>query len=142
MHEPVRLTTPGRRATPARPVLTGRALALGGMLVLLVVLLASPIHRYLASRSDLGAASQQLRDDQRQLAELDRERAQWSDPGYIQQQARKRLELAMPGDTVYVVVDKGQSSKIEQTRGSGHAKAASGPAWNSKLWGSVRAADG
>jgi cell division protein FtsB len=123
-----------------RPVLTGRALVLGGVVVLLVVLLASPIHRYLGSRSDISTTSEQLRKDQQQLRDLQRQKARWSDPGYVQQQARARLQFAMPGDTVYVVVDKGESSQIEKTAGS-----TSGPRrgteWNTRLWDSVRAAD-
>jgi cell division protein FtsB len=132
------------RATPggsgrARPVLTGRALVLGGIVVLLVVLLAAPIQRYLGSRSDLNAAGQQLRNDRSQLAQLTRQKALWSDPGYIQQQARTRLQYAMPGDTVYVVVDKGQKSDIEKSAGS-TSKQAGGPGWNNRLMDSVRAA--
>jgi cell division protein FtsB len=123
----------------ARPVLTGRALALGGIVILLVVLLASPIQRYLTSRSDLGAAGQQLQDDRQQLAELNRQKALWSDPGFIQQQARKRLQYAMPGDTVYVVADKGQKSDIEKSAGLA-GKQANRPGWNNRLMDSVRAA--
>ncbi|HKC26474.1 MAG TPA: septum formation initiator family protein [Jatrophihabitans sp.] len=122
-----------------RPVLTGRALVLGGVVVLLVVLLASPINRYLGSRSDLNGAAQQLQNDQRQLSQLQKQKALWSDPGYIQQQARTRLQYAMPGDTVYVVVDKGQRSDIAKTAGSPGAQAA-GRSWNSRLMDSVRAA--
>jgi cell division protein FtsB len=122
-----------------RPVLTGRALALGGIVVLLVVLLASPIQRYLTSRNDLSGAAQQLQDDRRQLAELNRQKALWSDPGFIQQQARKRLQYAMPGDTVYVVVDKGQKSDIEKSAGS-PGKVAPGPGWNNRLMDSIHAA--
>jgi cell division protein FtsB len=122
-----------------RPVLTGRALALGGIVILLVVLLASPIQRYLTSRSELSGAAQQLRDDRQQLAELNRQKALWSDPGFIQQQARARLQYAMPGDTVYVVVDKGQKSDIEKSAGTTGKKAA-GPGWNNRLMDSVRAA--
>jgi cell division protein FtsB len=123
----------------ARPVLTGRALVLGGVVVLLIVLLASPINRYLASRSDINSATQQLQQDQQRLAELTRQKARWSDPGYIQQQARTRLQYAMPGDTVYVVADKGQASDIQKTSGEAAAQPAS-PAWNSRLMDSVRAA--
>jgi cell division protein FtsB len=123
----------------ARPVLTGRALVLGGIVVLLVVVLASPIQRYLGSRSAIGSAAQQLHDDRSQLAELTKQKALWSDPGYIQQQARSRLQYAMPGDTVYVVVDKGQKSDIEKSAGS-TSRQASGPGWNSRLMDSVRAA--
>jgi cell division protein FtsB len=130
-------TETGRRA---RPVLTGRALVLGGLVVLLVVLLASPIHRFLASRSDITSTAQQLRDDQQQLGDLRTQKALWSDPGYIQQQARARLQFAMPGDTVYVVVDKGQRSDIEKTAGLSPSNPR-GSEWNTRLWGSVRAAD-
>jgi cell division protein FtsB len=123
----------------ARPVLTGRALALGGVVVLLVVLLASPVNRYLSSRRALSGAAQQLEHDRHQLAELKRQKARWSDPGYIEQQARARLQYAMPGDTVYVVVDKGQSSGIENTSGA-QSTPAPGTGWNTRLMDSVRAA--
>jgi cell division protein FtsB len=122
-----------------RPVLTGRALVLGGVVILLVVLLAAPISRYLGSRSDLSAAAQQLRDDQQQLAQLHAQKSRWSDPGYIEQQARTRLMYAMPGDTVYVVVDKGQRSDIEKTRGAS-SSGAPAPGWNGRLMDSIRAA--
>jgi cell division protein FtsB len=122
-----------------RPVLTGRALALGGVVVLLIVLLASPVNRYLGSRRDISRTSEQLHRDQQRLAELQRQKARWSDPGYIQQQARTRLQYAMPGDTVYVVVNKGQSSDIEKTAGSS-ATGPAAPGWNTRLMDSVRAA--
>jgi cell division protein FtsB len=130
---------PAREQSRRRPVLTGRALALGGIVVLLVVLLASPIHRYLGSRGDLNSAAQQLQRDRSQLAQLRHQKAQWGDPGYIQQQARARLQYAMPGDTVYVVVDKGQRSDIQKTSGTTAAQAA-GPGWNVRLMDSLRAA--
>jgi cell division protein FtsB len=129
----------GDDAEDARPVLTGRALALGGVVVLLVVLLASPVNRYLGSRRDINRATQQLQQDQHQLAQLQRQKQRWSDPGYIQQEARTRLQYAMPGDTVYVVVDKGQASDIQKTSGS-QAQRASGPGWNNRLMDSVRSA--
>jgi cell division protein FtsB len=123
---------------PRRRAVTGRALVLGTSVVVLLVLLASPLHRYFNSRSDVGHAAQQLQSDQKQLRDLQAQQRRWSDPGYIQQQARLRLMYAMPGDTVYVVVNPGQKSDIEKT--------ATGPAatvsatWNQKLWQSVQAA--
>jgi cell division protein FtsB len=123
-----------------RPALTGRALGLGALVVLLVVVLASPVHRYLASRSDVTAAAQQLSDDQRELARLQQQKAQYGDPGYLQRQARIRLQYAMPGDTVYSVVDKGARTGIERTRTSPTSTTVDGPAWNDRLMNSVRAA--
>ena len=127
----------GRRV---RPVLTGRALLLGGVLVLLVVLLASPVHRYLGSRSDIASSGAQLHQDQQRLRQLQQQKDRWSDPGYVQQQARQRLQYAMPGDVVYVVVDKGERSDIEKTAGKPAATTRSKD-WSKRLWGSVRAAD-
>ncbi|MFN2561390.1 MAG: septum formation initiator family protein [Jatrophihabitans sp.] len=128
-----------KQTRAGRPVLTGRALVLGGIVILLVVLLASPIQRYLTSRHDLSGAGRQLQDDRQQLGELTRQKSLWSDPGFIQQQARKRLQYAMPGDTVYVVVDKGQKSDIEKSAGL-PGKHIAGPGWNNRLMDSVRAA--
>ncbi|SHH40079.1 Cell division protein FtsB [Jatrophihabitans endophyticus] len=124
----------------ARPVLTGRALGLGVLVVLLVVVLASPVHRYLASRTDVGNAASRLHEDRHELARLSRDKQRYADPGYIQQQARERLQYAMPGDTVYVVVDKGGRTEIEKTRRTPTDSSVEGPAWNDRLMNSVRAA--
>jgi len=123
---------------PARRAVTGRALVLGALVVVLLVLLASPLHRYFNSRSDVGHAATQLHDDQQQLARLQAQQRLWSDPGYIQRQARQRLMYAMPGDTVYVVVNRGQKSDIEQTVVT--PKPPPPAAWNEKLWRTVQAA--
>ena len=129
---------PNRRR--ARPVLTGRALVLGAVVVLFVVLLASPLSRYLGSRSGIQSAATQLQHDRAQLAQLTRQKARWSDPGYIQQQARSRLQYAMPGDTVFVVVDKGAPTQIERTTVRGSAADQAGQAWNTRLWNSITTA--
>ena len=129
-----------QRGQAARPVLTGRALVLGAVALLLIVLLAAPVHRYLASRGQVDSAASKLHGDRAHLAKLKKQNALWSDPGYVQRQARIRLQFAMPGDTVYVVVDKGQRSGIAKSSGV-RSKQARGPGWNTRLWNSVRAAD-
>ena len=130
---------PGRKTDRVRPVLTGRALVLGGLVVLLVVVLASPVQRYLASRSAVGSSAQQLQQDRAALKSLTAQRQRYNDPAYIQAQARNRLQFAMPGDTVYVVVDKGQRSDIATTRGP-TTEPTQDPAWNHRLWDSIREA--
>jgi cell division protein FtsB len=124
-----------------RPV-TGRALILGAVVVLLVVLLAAPLHRYLAARSAL-AQSEAARDDgQRTLQELQKLDAQLKDPAYIQQQARIRLQYALPGETVYVVVQPGQKSSLSTDSGqSTSSTKVAGDTWNRRIWGSLEGAD-
>jgi cell division protein FtsB len=128
------------RTRSARPILTGRALVLGAVALLLVVLLAAPVHRYLASRGQVSAAASKLHDDRAALTRQLRQHTRWSDPGYVQRQARIRLQFAMPGDTVYVVVDKGQRSMIAKSSGV-RSTQPRGTGWNTRLWNSVRAAD-
>ncbi|MFN2518993.1 MAG: septum formation initiator family protein [Jatrophihabitantaceae bacterium] len=131
---------PGTRPErPPRRAITGRALVLGTLVILLVVLLASPLHRYFASRGDVEHASQQLHSDQARLAELIKARERWSDPGYIERQARRRLQYAMPGDTVYIVIGANQQSDIAKSRAGTDAKSASGT-WNQRLWETVQKA--
>jgi cell division protein FtsB len=125
-----------------RPVLTPRALVLGGLVILLIVVLASPLRHYLGSRTEVARAAQQLHDDQSALQRLAAKKARWSDPGYIQQQARVRLMYAMPGDTVYVVAGKNSPSLIERTSGTPASTARTDGSWNARLWDSVRAAAG
>ena len=122
-----------------RRAITGRALVLGTVVVLLLVLLASPLHRYFGSRSDVEHASQQLHSDQAQLGELTKQRERWSDPGYIQQQARLRLQYAMPGDTVYIVTGAGQPSDITRTNAKQGTERSAGT-WNQRLWETVQKA--
>ena len=121
-----------------RRAVTGRAIVLGALVVVLLVLLASPLNRYFKSRGDLTGAAQQLHSDKQQLHELTRQYRQWSDPGFIQQQARQRLQYAMPGDTVYVVVDRGAKSDIQKTEAAPTQEAAG--SWNARLWSSVEQA--
>ena len=128
----------GAAPPPRRRAITGRALVLGTLVIVLLVLLASPLHRYFASRGDVAHARQQLQQDQKSLAELQKQQQLWSDPGYIQAQARQRLMYAMPGDTVYVVVRPGQKSTIQQTSNSTVAQQQT--TWNQRLWQSVQAA--
>jgi cell division protein FtsB len=120
--------------------MTGRAIVLGTLVVLLLVLLASPLNRYFASRSALGDSAIQLRHDRQQLRVLHRQLNRWSDPGYVEEQARQRLQFAMPGDTVYVVVNKGERNDIVRTSGTGAAGEAA-QSWNGRLWNSVQQAD-
>lgn len=139
-----------RRRLIARPAVgaqrrrgfTGRALVLGGVIVLLVVVLAAPLHRYLSARAALTQAQRQERDSRTSLADLQRQQLQWDDPAYVREQARSRLQYAMPGDTVYVVVTP-QSRNTLSVAGSRETDptALPGQTWNERLWGSLRSAD-
>ena len=129
--------------TGRRRGLTGRALMLGAVIIVLVVILAAPLHRYLSSRGAVEQAQQERRDNQAQLAKLHQQLAQWNDPAYVEQQARTRLQYALPGDTVYVVVRPGEKSDLggAAARHDTAPVRVPGGTWNQRLWGSVVTAD-
>lgn len=111
-------------------------------MVLLVVILAAPLHRYLAARSALQQSITQRDSGQKQLQQLQQLDEQLSNPAYIEQQARIRLQYAMPGDTVYQVVQPGSKPSLDNKPAkSTTVSTVNGATWNQRLWGSVESAD-
>jgi cell division protein FtsL len=141
MTKPAAGNAAARRGGRRRGI-TGRALVLGAVLVLLLVVLAAPVHRYLATRSALTQADRERKANQTELVQLQQQVAQWNDPAYIAQQARARLQFAMPGDTVYVVVAP-NAKPVTGTPAPRDSTATRvpGDSWNERLWGSIRTAD-
>ena len=93
-----------------------------------------------AARSSRPSSS--ARHSQGQLAELRQQLKQWDDPAFVEQQARSRLQYAMPGDTVYLVVRPGQKPNLTAPAQRNAAPVrVPGGTWNQRLWGSVLTAD-
>jgi cell division protein FtsB len=122
--------------------LTGRALVLGTVIVLIALVLASPLQRYLQGRSELNQSEQRLRGTTARVAELRRELAQWNDPAFVEQQARARLQFARPGDRVYVVLMPGVSN-TDASRGQVRPviPASGRSSWQSTAWAMLQVAD-
>lgn len=113
---------------------------LGLVAVFAVVVLASPLHRYLVARGDLAQARADQAASAADLARLQGERARWDDPAYVEQQARDRLQYAKPGETVYVVIRPGDEN--DETRASApQTSTVVGDSWSTRVWSSVQAAD-
>ncbi len=122
--------------------LTGRALVLGAVLVLLALVLASPLQRYLRQRDALAQARHQQVSVSAQVAQLARLKAQWADPSYIEQQARARLQYARPGDTVYVVIGPHSPTGDAAANQATPATSTSGQStWQTRAWTSLQVAD-
>ncbi|MFD2091869.1 FtsB family cell division protein [Blastococcus deserti] len=103
---------PGRRAprsagTPQRrrPLVTGRAVLLGGLILLLALTLAGPIRQYLAGQAELEQLAAEGRELDQRAADLREQLERQSDPAYAERQARERLTYVLPGDRLVVVVD-------------------------------------
>ena len=131
-----------RRGSRRSGGLTGRALVLGAVMVLLALVLASPLQRYLQERQSLAQSEQRLSQSSVRVAELQRRKDRWNDPAYVEAQARARLQYARPGDTVYVVVGLGDSSTDASARQSAPVTTSGGQSnWRVKAWTSLQVAD-
>ena len=102
---------PGRRtartsaAVRRRPLVTGRAVLLGGLVLLLALTLAGPIRQYVAGRAELVRLAAEGRQLDQQAADLAKELERQSDPAYAERQARERLTYVLPGDRLVIVAD-------------------------------------
>ena len=116
---------PGRRtartsaaAARRRPLFTGRAMLLAGLVLLLALTLAGPFRQYLAGRAELVQLAAEGRELDQRAQELQEQLDRQADPAYAQRQARERLTYVLPGDRLVVVVDgeavEGDAGTVEE----------------------------
>lgn len=116
---------------------TVRRLALGIVLVFLVVLVAPTLRAYLQQRSDISAMRDQVAQQQATVEELREEQARWTDPAYVEQQARTELKFVKVGEKSYTVLDP----EVRDATGSiAHTSDSTQP-WYDTIWASMQAAD-
>ncbi|WP_345635580.1 FtsB family cell division protein, partial [Rugosimonospora acidiphila] len=128
-----------RTRAPQPHRLTGRATVLVLVLGALLLAYAYPVRIYLNQQAQIASLEASQAAQRRHIDELTDDTQKWKDPTYIQTQARERLQMAMPGDTVYIVSRSGSTTPTSTDPDAGKAKN-TGP-WYSQLWSSVQAAD-
>jgi len=116
---------------------------LAAIFVMLAVTLVPTLRSTLKQRSQINDLRSELAQQGRTVAALQREQRQWSDPAYVEQQARERLKFVRVGETSYTVIDAEPAPA--QTGGPkiaapARASAAKSP-WYGELWQSVVIAD-
>ena len=146
----MRRSTPGHRRSPGtspgadrpvepgarhRPRLTSRAAVLALVICAVALSLAYPVREYIAQRRQIDQLRAQHQIEAAQVSKLEAERKRLTDPAYIEGQARARLNLCMPRETCYVVVN-GQPAG-----GQPRPTAARRGPWYATLWKSVQQAD-
>ncbi|HEX3908689.1 MAG TPA: septum formation initiator family protein [Mycobacteriales bacterium] len=133
-------TAPPRPAAERRKrqtTLTARAAILVVALAAVTLAVALPFKIWLGQRNDITSLSAQTVQTQHQITALRAQHKRWQEPSYIEQQARQRLHLVMPGQKTYVVLGNKATHK---SRSTATATAASTLPWYGQLWSSVRAA--
>jgi hypothetical protein len=110
---------------------------------MLAVTLIPTLRSTLNQQSEINAIRDQLGQQRETVAAMQQEQRQWSDPAFLEQQARERLKFVRVGETSYTVIDA-QTAPAN----SGDLKIAApatvptfnGP-WYGQLWQSMVIAD-
>jgi cell division protein FtsB len=158
---PAARTGPGRRTPADRPArapvvaadsptpasgpksrLTSRAAVLVLVVAVLMVSYASSMKAFLQQRAHINDLKGQIAQREANIDALEAEKQRWSDPAYIEQQARARLGYVMPGEKTYLVLDEGGNALRPQSDLDDPAEVLSTTPtpWWSDAWESVELA--
>ena len=80
-------------------------LILASIFVMLAVTLVPTLRSTLNQRRQINDLRSQLAQQGQTVAALQQQQRQWSDPAYVEQQARERLKFVRVGETSYTVID-------------------------------------
>ena len=126
---------------PAR-AFSGRLVALALVLIAVTIMLAPTVRVFFGQRAEIQSIQADIAAKQSDQANLKAEISRWQDPAYVQQQARDRINMVMPGETSYWVFgDASSSSASDGTSGAGSSGSSSSDVpWTQALWDAVRRA--
>jgi cell division protein FtsL len=93
-------------ATGPKSRLTSRAAVLVLVVAVLMVSYASSMKAFLQQRAHIHDLQAQIAQREANIDSLEAEKKRWSDPAYVEQQARARLGYVMPGEKTYLVLDE------------------------------------
>lgn len=120
---------------PARQF-SGRTVALLAVLFIAALIMAQPLQLLLEQQSDIAQAQQQLDQEHERQKELATQLERWEDPAYVQQQARERFNMVMPGERKYMVLNDGDDDEDAEP-GVAPLDEDLEMGWADRLWGSV-----
>ncbi|MBB5747926.1 septum formation initiator family protein [Micrococcus sp. TA1] len=121
---------------PARNF-SGRSVALLVVLFVAAVLLAPTLRVYLDQQAELRAVQEDISAQQEEQRRLTAQIARWDDPAYIQQQARDRFNLVMPGEKAYMVIGGDQAVEDPVPGPASPGQVNPDMPWADALWDSV-----
>ncbi len=126
---------PGR--PPLRPTkLTGRAALLAVVMCAIALSLAYPVREYIGQRQQIDQLLNTQQSLSAQVKNLQTQQQQFSDPNYIEQQARDQLHMCLPTEKCYVIIGNNSPAPDATPK-----QTPTPTSWYSKLWGSVKKAD-
>jgi len=84
---------------------SGFAVMILGLLVAGVVILAPSLRVLAEQQQEIAQLRDALAQAQQDVVDLAEQRERWSDPAFVETQARERLMFVYPGDITYLVID-------------------------------------
>lgn len=90
--------------------LSGFTFMMLGLVILAVVVLAPSLRLVIEQQQQLAELTTAVEDKEESVSQLKNDAARWSDPAYIEAQARARLVYVFPGDLTYLVKDDGAAA--------------------------------
>jgi cell division protein FtsB len=133
---PTSPASPRSARPPLRPTkLTGRAALLAVVMCAIALSLAYPVREYIGQRRQIDQLLATQQSLSQQVKNLQAQQKQFSDPSYIEQQARDQLHYCMTGEKCYVIIGNSPAPDAAS------ARTTTATSWYSKLWGSVQKAD-
>jgi cell division protein FtsB len=76
-----------------------------GLVILAVIVLAPSLRLVIEQQQQLAELRAAVDDKETSVSDLEDDVARWSDPAYIESQARSRVNYVFPGDLTYLVKD-------------------------------------
>jgi cell division protein FtsB len=96
--------------------LSGFTFVMLGLIILAVIVLAPSLRLVIEQQQQLAELTTAVEEQKEAVADLESNVDRWSDPAYIEAQARDRLKYVFPGDFTYSV--KGDGSELTTTDGA------------------------
>lgn len=124
-----------RVVKPARSF-SGHAVVLVLVLFISAIVVAPTLRVFLTQQAEISEIRADLESQSERQRELTRQLERWEDSAYVQQQARERFNMVMPGEKKYMVV--GGQTEAEQNEDIVEVTAEpEEPAWAYDLWESL-----
>ncbi|MCU1543286.1 MAG: septum formation initiator family protein [Microbacteriaceae bacterium] len=81
-----------------------------GLVILAVIVLAPSLRLVVEQQKQLTELTATVEDKRASVSDLKGDVDRWTDPAYIEAQARDRLVYVFPGDLTYLVIDDGSAT--------------------------------
>jgi cell division protein FtsB len=127
-----------RTTAPAPRRLSGRAMAIGLVLLALMLAYAYPVRLYLNQRAQIQQLELSQAQQRATIGQLATESAKWNDPAYVKAQARARFQMVEPGTKAYLVLPAPQTAP---PAGAVADPTTTPGTWYGVLWSALRTAD-